>query len=117
VEVDAYVPERAGEWSEERALGGEWEAEPGAGHRAPRPALRLLEIPEEVTMEFSDGRPCALWWRGEHVALSRAAGPERLSGDWWSEPYRRDYWRGDSERGELLVFIEGGRWFVQGWYD
>jgi len=126
VELDAYAPERAGAWSEERgsalgarrsALGGESEVVPSAERRAPGPALRLLEIPEEVAMEFSDGRPCALWWRGEHVALSRAAGPDRLSGGWWDEPYRRDYWRGDSERGELLVYVEGGRWFVQGWYD
>ncbi|HTG54539.1 MAG TPA: hypothetical protein VL980_06790, partial [Gemmatimonadaceae bacterium] len=81
------------------------------------PALRLLEAPEEVAMEFDGERPCALWWRGERVSLTRATGPERLSGDWWSDPYRREYWRGESMRGEMLVFAERGKWFVQGWYD
>jgi len=77
----------------------------------------LLEAPEEVAMEFDGERPCALWWRGERVSLTRATGPERLSGDWWSDPYRREYWRGESMRGEMLVFAERGKWFVQGWYD
>ena len=60
-------------------------------------------------MEFGAGRPCALWWRGERIALTAAAGPERLAGDWWSDPYRRDYWRGASARGELLALRRARR--------
>jgi protein ImuB len=114
VERDAHAPERNGAWveAEERAI----EHRPSAIDTA-QPALRLLETPEEVTVEFADARPCGVWWRGERITLTSAAGPERLSGDWWSEPFRRDYWRGASARGELLVYAENGKWFVQGWYD
>ncbi len=117
---DAHAPERAGAWVEADAFLPSPLPFPMTDDRWPMTgtsALRLLETPEEVAMEFSAGCPCALWWRGEHIALSRAAGPERLSGDWWDDPYRRDYWRGDSAHGELLVFVERGKWFVQGWYD
>jgi hypothetical protein len=121
VALDAHAPERAGEWVEERAIGHRpsaiEEQLPSAERRAPSAALRLLETPEEVTVEFADARPCGVWWRGERITLTSAAGPERLSGDWWSEPFRRDYWRGASARGELLVYAENGKWFVQGWYD
>ena len=111
---DAHAPERAGAWVEADAPDHrEAQHEPVAV----APALRLLETPEEVTMEFGAGRPCALWWRGERVTLTAAAGPERLAGDWWSDPYRRDYWRVASARGELLLFAERGAWFLQGWYD
>jgi hypothetical protein len=121
VACDAHAPERAGEWIEEQAISHRpsaiEEQVPSAERRAPSAALRLLETPEEVTVEFSDARPCGVWWRGERITLTSAAGPERLSGDWWSEPFRRDYWRGASARGELLVYAENGKWFVQGWYD
>lgn len=81
------------------------------------PALRLLETPETVDVEWDGDRPCALWWRERRVAIARAAGPERLSGDWWKDGYARDYWRCESDSGELLAFRERERWFVQGWYD
>ena len=81
------------------------------------PALRLLETPEAVEVEWDGDRPCALWWRERRVAIGRASGPERLSGDWWKDGYARDYWRCDSDSGELLAFRERDRWFVQGWYD
>jgi len=81
------------------------------------PALRLLETPETVDVEWDGDRPCALWWRERRVTIGRAAGPERLSGDWWKDGYARDYWRCESDSGELLAFRERERWFVQGWYD
>jgi protein ImuB len=81
------------------------------------PALRLLETPETVDVEWDGDRPCALWWRDRRVAIGRAAGPERLSGDWWKDGYARDYWRCESDSGELLAFRERERWYVQGWYD
>ena len=81
-------------------------------------ALRLLESPEPADVEFADGKPCALWWRGGRLTLTSANGPERLAGDWWKEKYERDYWRcRTSEPSELLLYMEQGAWWVQGWYD
>jgi protein ImuB len=126
---DEHRPERNGAWCESgdarvdvrtarsaktdaRTAGIANVAEP------PRaPALRLLEKPETVDVEWDGDRPCALWWRERRVAIARAAGPERLSGDWWKDGYARDYWRCESDSGELLAFRERERWFVQGWYD
>ena len=110
---DEHRVERNGAWFEsDRPVRIDAIAEP------PRaPALRLLETPETVDVEWDGDRPCALWWRERRVTIARAAGPERLSGDWWKDGYARDYWRCESDSGELLAFRERERWFVQGWYD
>ncbi len=127
VERDDWRPERQGEWEETdgkgdgggRTVGGT----PNPEHRIPNTehrAFRLLETPEEVQIERTNGVPAALWWRGERLDLSQADGPERLSGEWWQDRYHRDYWRCSSERGALLVFRDGfdrERWYVQGWGD
>ena len=107
---DEHRPERSGAWCEDdgpRALAP-------AGKE---PALRLLETPETVEVEWDGDRPCALWWRERRVAIGHADGPERLSGDWWKDGYARDYWRCESDSGELLAFRERERWYLQGWYD
>jgi protein ImuB len=107
---DEHRPERAGAWCEDDG--------PRAAAPPPRgSALRLLEVPETVEVEWDGDRPCALWWRERRVAIAAAAGPERLSGDWWKDGYARDYWRCDSDSGELLAFREREHWYVQGWYD
>ena len=45
-------------------------------------------------------------------------------GEWWADPYRRDYWRCASDEGEFLLFRDhldpadaAARWYLQGWYD
>ena len=59
---------------------------------------------------------------GDRVGVvAHAHGPERLSGDWWDDAFRRDYWRCRTDAGELLVFLDRAAaapaWYVQGWYD
>jgi hypothetical protein len=92
----------------------------------PQRVLRLVEDPEPVEVEVDTRRgaeaPCAVWWQGRRVAITRCAEPERLSGRWWDDDgaYRRDYWLCDSESGELLLFVDragADRWYLQGWYD
>jgi protein ImuB len=108
------------------AVGRTWEATglPTARHapRAPRPAplaFRLLDPPEPVEIERAEGQPGAVWWRGRRIAIERALGPERLSGDWWKDAYARDYWRCESESGDLLLFLDRmeQQWYMHGWYD
>jgi protein ImuB len=83
---------------------------------------RQLETPEPVEVECADGQPRVLWWRGRRMRIEHPAGPERLAGDWWKDPYARDYWRCEDPDGEgtLVLYRDhspGSAWFVQGWYD
>lgn len=145
---DEHRPDQAGAWVEmaEGEMDGGRSTPPArrparrrmamavaeAGARAAAPAgraqraLRLMEKPEavevEVEMKSDQETPCAVWWRGQRVAIRQSAEPESLSGRWWDEgsAYRRDYWLCESESGDLLLFVDhadGDRWYVQGWYD
>ena len=137
---DSHAPERAGAWEEveqaelrlptldaaARATAGEaathapalHDARPGA---TTAPAARLLETPEPITITTDrHGTPLVLFWRGRRLALQRAHGPERLSGEWWhAQPFARDYWRCESEElgQDLLCYRDAGGWRLQGWYD
>jgi protein ImuB len=83
------------------------------------PTVRLIENPERVDIEVAHGTPRTLWWRGKRVVITRAVGPERLSGDWWKDPFARDYWRCESEElaRDMLLYRDAAGWHLQGWYD
>jgi nucleotidyltransferase/DNA polymerase involved in DNA repair len=109
---DAHAPERRGAWSEGRVLG--WSMLPDDPD-PPTVSLRLLPSPERIEVEPD---PLAFRWRGRRWVVATQAGPERLSGDWWSAPYARDYWHWWSEGTVFVVFrAPGGEWMVQGWHD
>ncbi len=141
---DEHRPERAGEWVDDRRVRGEGsgvekkqnaetnlksgfsrsprntDSHSPTPHSMPKAALRLLENPEAVDVEYSAGLPAAMWWRGSRVAIARAVGPERLTGDWWKDGYERDYWRCEGESGDWMLFSDaagGQKWYLQGWYD
>ncbi|HUF27642.1 MAG TPA: hypothetical protein VMM18_11770 [Gemmatimonadaceae bacterium] len=121
---DEHRPERQGTW-EERGNGTNetnWTNWTNGTNETKAVALRLLETPEPVEVEMGSRSPSVLHWRGQRIALDRATGPERLTGDWWKGRYQRDYWRceeapGGGEAGHFLVFREEEGWYVQGWYD
>lgn len=102
-------------------------APPSVGAPPPDPlpgALRLLPVPLPVQVRTADGRPVEVEDGGGRHTLVAAEGPERLSGDWWRDPYRREYYRACTAAGELLwIFREyrprGGelRWWLHGWWD
>jgi len=134
---DSHAPERAGGWVEvEQAArpvpidvrtaqsrsttNGMRGATPAPPVAAPA-AARLLESPELIAIT-TDKRGTPLWmhWRGRRIALTRADGPERLSGEWWhAEPFAREYWRCESEElgQDLLLYRDSTGWRLQGWYD
>ncbi len=93
----------------------------GAAAAPALPAARLLESPENVAVVTDKrGVPMQLFWRGRRLALNKADGPERLSGEWWQAvPFARDYWRCEcDELGQSLVlYREASGWRLQGWYD
>jgi protein ImuB len=86
--------------------------------------LHLLPEPVEVDVWASHGCPRELRTTTGSRSLIVAEGPERLSGDWWQDPYRREYYRACTEEGELLWLYrewrEKGtkeRWWLHGFYD
>jgi protein ImuB len=117
---DAHVPERMGTWQEAAADSGLRTAD-AAATLAPAspPAIRLLETPESVFVACDNGLPTMVTWRGRRLTVERAIGPERLSGDWWDDGYRRDYWRCESAFGDFVLYLDrlDDQWWLQGWYD
>jgi protein ImuB len=86
----------------------------------PVPAARRAFDPPEAIEVICDGdTPRSVTWRGQRIAVTRALGPERLSGDWWDDGYRRDYWRCESGVGEMVVFLDRAddAWRMQAWAD
>ena len=72
-------------------------------------ARRALDPPERVEVVCDGERPSVVTWRGHQITVTRALGPERLSGDWWDDGYRRDYWRCESL--EVMTWAAAGvRW-------
>jgi protein ImuB len=135
VVADEHRPERSGAWMALGDTARPEAREPGAEqaptihdsrftfHDSPVPSCsRQLETPEPVEVECADGQPRILWWRGRRMRIEHPSGPERLAGDWWKDPYARDYWRCEDPDGEgtLVLYRDsssGSAWFVQGWYD
>jgi protein ImuB len=133
VAKDAYCPERQGSW-EAMADGGRGTGDRAAKTDATAPvassaihhppsaiSLRLLEQPESVAVIAGPRNdPRAFDWRGRRIPIARAAGPERLSGEWWTaSPFARDYWRCESDEleQEFLLYRDASGWKLQGWYD
>jgi protein ImuB len=80
---------------------------------------RFLETPEPVRIETVKNVPRTMHWRGQRIAITRAAGPERISGDWWKEKYARVYWRCESDdlARDFLLYRDPAGWRLQGWFD
>jgi protein ImuB len=93
--------------------------EPAAQPPATTMARRALDPPERVEVVCEDEIPHAVTWRGQRIPVTRALGPERLSGDWWDDGYRRDYWRCESTMGELSLYWDRSdeSWRLQSWGD
>jgi len=120
---DAHVPERMGTWADAAedapSLASPSNTALGTAPAGADPAIRLLESPESVFVVCDDGVPRTVTWRGRRLTIERAVGPERLSGDWWDDGYRRDYWRCESAFGDFVLYLDrmDDQWWVQGWFD
>ena len=87
-------------------------------------ALRVQRPPQIVTVQLVNERPARLYWNSATYTVREAAGPERVSGQWWTEAnWCREEWevRITSDAAERLCRIafdpRSRSWYVQGTYD
>lgn len=95
-----------------------------SGNGAFESTLHLLPEPVEVEVRTEEGRLVEVRGAGGRHPLIVAEGPERISGDWWKDPYHREYYRACTGEGELLWLfrecrVRGGevQWWLHGVYD
>lgn len=84
----------------------------------PRPT-RLLSRPRRLVAEGEGGRLTAVRLDGRVHAVRALDGPERLAGEWWTRPFRRDYYRARLDGlGDCWLFEDGeGVLYLHGFFD
>jgi hypothetical protein len=54
------------------------------------------------------------------MSIVSAAGPDRVSGGQWTEPYAREYFRCVTDDGMMVWLYRDARldeWYLHGWWD
>jgi protein ImuB len=120
--ADRYRPEAAYQAAPFRRSAGAAERSPGPAGTEPLPGrpTRLVDPPRPVVALGEGGRLTSLRVEGAARAVLALSGPERLAGEWWSEPFDRDYYRARIEGlGELWIYRDGrdGRLWLHGFFD
>lgn len=111
----AYAP-RPFEGKRKGRKGGD--ASPPLGE--PVRPTRLLSAPLPLVALGEGGRLAAVRCRGRIHRVLSLSRPERLAGEWWSEPFDRDYHRALLEDlGECWIYRDGsdGRLWLHGFFD
>jgi len=117
--ADRHRPEAAYRAAPFRRAGTDRRAVSGEEAPTGRPT-RLVDPPRPVVALGEGGRLTALRVEGTARAVLAISGPERLAGEWWSEPFDRDYYRARLEGlGELWIYRDGrdGRLWIHGFFD
>jgi protein ImuB len=90
---------------------------------APRLTLQLLPEPRRVAVETKRRRDHELpvqYRDNQWMKIVSAAGPDRVSGGQWGEPYAREYFRCVTDDG-MMVWLyrdaRSGEWYLHGWWD
>jgi len=82
-------------------------------------AIRRFRPPQEVEVLMERSGPSA--FRGKETAarILIAAGPYRISGEWWSgQAFHREYWDVHASDGAVYrMHQDGEKWFLDGYYD
>jgi protein ImuB len=85
--------------------------------------LQLLTEPRPVLVESIRRRDhiVPIRYRDEQwKQLTTVAGPDRISGGVWEEAYAREYYRGVTVEGTLVLLYRDARrdtWYLHGWWD
>ena len=90
---------------------------------APRLTLQLLPEPRRIavmTRRRRDHQLPVQYRDKEWMSIVSAAGPDRVSGGQWSEPYAREYFRCVTDDGMMVWLYRDARedaWYLHGWWD
>ncbi|MEZ6123048.1 MAG: hypothetical protein R3C49_07720 [Planctomycetaceae bacterium] len=83
--------------------------------------LRLLNIPEKLTLPQTDVPAGRLAWRETSSEISAVIGPQRMQTNWWDDTsVARDYFRVRTEAGsEFWIFrnLNDGLWYLHGTFE
>ena len=112
----------------QRRAGDGARARAGCGARASpgETTLTLQLLPEPRRISVSTARrrddeiPRAFRDEKNVRKLVQVAGPDRVSGSRWDEPYAREYFRCVAEDGGLVWLYRDARdgaWYLHGWWD
>lgn len=86
-------------------------------------ALRVSRPPQVIVVQLVNERPARVYWNSTAYTIREAAGPERISGQWWGETWCREEWdvrltADATDRMCRIAFDPSSRcWYVQGTYD
>jgi protein ImuB len=90
---------------------------------APSLTLQLLPEPRRiaVTTERRRDHQVPVQYRDKQwMTIISAAGPDRVSGGQWAEPYAREYFRCVTDDGMMVWVYRDARddsWYLHGWWD
>ncbi|HZE07620.1 MAG TPA: hypothetical protein VE110_02585 [Gemmatimonadaceae bacterium] len=90
---------------------------------APRLTLQLLAEPRRIavtTKRRRDHQVPTQFRDKEWKTLTSAAGPDRVSGGQWTEPYAREYFRCVTDDGTMVWLYHDAKdsaWYIHGWWD
>ena len=90
---------------------------------APRLTLQLLPEPRRIAVTTRRRRDHVMpvqYRDKEWTSLVSAAGPDRVSGGQWTEPYAREYFRCVTDDGMMVWLYRDARddqWYLHGWWD
>jgi protein ImuB len=90
---------------------------------APRLTLQFFPEPRRIAVKTVRRRDHELpvQFRDKHwQQIVSAAGPDRVSGGRWTEPYAREYFRCVTDDGMMVWIFRDARtdeWYLHGWWD
>lgn len=121
---ELHAPERASGWRSALSEARETQTGKPPADGVQRRPIRLFSPaqPIEALATVPDGPPIRFRWRRVLREVTRAEGPERISGDWTEETATRDYYRVEDYEGRRYWLYREGlygeadtpRWFVHG---
>lgn len=90
---------------------------------APRLTLQLLPEPRRIAVTTKRRRDHEIptqYRDKEWQTITSAAGPDRVSGGQWTDPFAREYFRCVTDDGMMVWLFRDARtdeWYVHGWWD